>query len=138
MRLTVFRSAAVMAGVFLIHLLLSRAFDMYDRFPNFDIPMHFIGGFVAGMVGIALHVRLSGRGHARNASYPVAYHALFVLGIVMAIAVGWEFHEFVLDWYNREDVSWRLTQPSIADTMLDLLMGAIGGLMSVLAFRKQL
>lgn len=55
----------------------------------------------------------------------------FVIAVVALVAVGWEFFEFILDHTLRTNM-----QPSIADTMGDLLCGLIGGTMVAILKRK--
>ncbi len=45
-----------------------------------------------------------------------------ILGLTCLAAVVWEFTEFLVEqWFGIH------TQPSLADTLLDLLMGLLGG-----------
>lgn len=105
------------------------------RFTNFDAIMHFLGGFVIAMLGIAIHHAMTDKHHFK---VPRLYHLLFVLGFVMLIGVLWEFHEYILDqtlvvWYG-----WQKTQPSLGDTMADFLMDGIGGLVAYFVYKKEL
>jgi hypothetical protein len=34
--------------VFVFHVVVAECFDIYRVFPDFDMPMHFIGGFARG------------------------------------------------------------------------------------------
>jgi uncharacterized membrane protein YjdF len=128
---------AAMGGLYAANWVLSNAFDVYGRFPNFDVPMHYAGGFAAGMLAVAVHHETSGKEYLRR--IPWYYHAGFILGTVALIAVAWEFHEFVLDWLHGQqgNVFVRM-QPSIADTMGDMGLGLLGGASAFFAFRKQL
>ncbi|OGL66480.1 hypothetical protein A2856_02195 [Candidatus Uhrbacteria bacterium RIFCSPHIGHO2_01_FULL_63_20] len=123
--MTIARALAVMAAIYVAQIVLVESLDIYSRWPDFDVLMHFLGGAGAGLLGIALHERWTTRKHREE--LPRAYHGLFVIGVVMGIALAWEFHEFILDALNAGSEGWRLMQPSIADTMLDLLMGLVGG-----------
>ena len=124
-----------MAGVYLVNLA-ALPLGIYAAWTSFDVPMHALGGFVAGMLGIAVHHALTDKHHFQRT--PFWYHILFVTSFVVLVAVAWEFHEYLIDntlgaWYG-----WRPTQPSIGDTMLDLLMGAVGAVVSVFAFKSKL
>ena len=122
-------------AVIVVHIL-SIIFNFYGFWSSFDIPMHFAGGFVIGMLGIAIHHAVTDKHHFKN--LPAWYHYLFVLGFVILIGVAWEFHEYLIDntiglWYG-----WLPTQPSIGDTMLDLLLDGAGALVAVRIFKEKL
>lgn len=112
------------------------AVGTYDRIPDIDILMHFLGGFVIAMLAIAIHHRMTDKHHMQG--HPDWYHITFVLGFVMLIGVAWEFHEYVLDntavlWWG-----WPKNQLDLADTMLDFAMDAVGGLIAFSMFKKGL
>lgn len=103
---------------------------------HIDTPMHFLGGFVMGMLGIAIHHAEASRYHTRNC--PVWYHYTFVVGFAMLMGIAWEFHEYIFDqtinvWYNLPRA-----QPSVADTMKDFLMDWLGASLAFFWFKKQL
>lgn len=120
------------ASVYLINLI-ATAFGIYSVWPYFDIPMHFLGGLTVGLLGIALDKQLKEKSGMRMKTEARLHQFIFVLGFVMTVAVVWEFHEYINDhtigvwngWTNAQ-------QPSLGDTMKDLLMGGIGGSLSVL------
>lgn len=100
--------------------------DGYGRFYQIDIPMHLMGGFAMGMLGLAIHHQVAKKHH--NAKSPWWYHAGFVLGFAMLVGVAWEFHEYVMDqtvnaWFHIPP-----SQPSLGDTMKDLLDDLIGAM----------
>ncbi len=114
------RAAWAPVLVFSIHLVALLGFDLYRHFPDFDIPMHFIGG-----VAIAHFVGMSYRTAARMKLLGEPSAVMFppmILGLTSLAAVVWEFAEFIAD---RQFGT--LSQPSLADTLLDLLMGLFGG-----------
>lgn len=109
--------------------------DGYGRFNQIDIPMHLMGGFAVALLGLAIHHQVSTRHH--NAKSPWWYHYAFVIGFAMLIGVAWEFHEFILDqtvnfWYRLP-----MSQPSLTDTMKDLLDDWIGASVAFWMFYKQ-
>lgn len=121
-------------GVLLIHavLLMSGGYRIYQ----IDIPMHLLGGFAIGLLGLSIHHGVSTK--YKTAHTPLWYHYVFVLGFVMLVSVAWEFHEYILDntinlWYN-----FPLSQPSLGDTMKDFLNDGIGGSIAFFAFKKRL
>lgn len=120
--------------VLLFHGLLLMT-DGYGRFHQIDIPMHLMGGFAMALFGLAIHHQVSTRHH--NAKSPWWYHYAFVIGFAMLIGVVWEFHEFALDqtinlWYRLP-----ISQPSLTDTMKDLLDDWIGASVAFWVFYKQ-
>lgn len=101
-----------------------------------DTPMHFLGGFVMGMLGIAIHHVEASRYHTRRSS--IWYHYTFVVGFAMLIGIAWEFHEYIFDqtvnvWYHLP-----MSQVSLADTMKDFLMDWLGASVAFFLLRKQL
>ncbi len=106
------------------------------RIPQIDTPMHFLGGFVMAMLGLAIHHGVASRYHTKHS--PAWYHYTFVIGFAMLVGVAWEFHEYVLDqtinaWYNLP-----LSQLSLTDTMKDFLMDWLGASVAFVALKKQL
>jgi hypothetical protein len=126
---------ALLLVIYLGNVALSRWFDVYGRLPWFDIPMHLLGGFVVGMLAISIQQRaLAGK---QGRGLPFWYQSLFVIGIVMTVAVIWEWHEFVLDWIHQDQNGWARLQPTNADTMKDLFDGFVGGWVSIGIFLQR-
>lgn len=121
-------------GVVVLAQIIALFTGLYGLYPNFDIPMHFSGGFVMGMLGLAIHHQMASPAHNR---YHHLHHVLFVLGFTMLIAVAWEFHEYLIDETIGKWNGWGKTQLSLGDTMLDLLLGGIGSLVAFAVFRKK-
>ena len=122
--------------LFVIFLHILGLVFIYPAWSEFDVIMHFLGGFAMALFGLAIHHEITDKHHDRKE--PIWYHYLFVIGFVMLVAVAWEFHEYLLDntlvqWYG-----WAPTQLSLADTMIDFLMGLIGGTTAYLIFKKSL
>ena len=108
-------------SVFTFHVIAVVGWDIYSRFPDFDIPMHFLGGvaityFLGGCYRTARQFELLG--NPEKVLYPVT-----VFGLTCVAAVVWEFAEFLMD--RRFGTH---SQPSLDDTLLDLLMGMSGGI----------
>lgn len=125
------RAAWAPVLVFVIHLVALLGFDIYNRFSEFDIPMHFAGGVaIAYFFGVcyreAAQLGLLGQPSA-NVFPPM------ILGLTSLAAVVWEFAEFVAD--QQFGVH---TQPGLADTLLDLLMGLLGGIVVIAGMRRQM
>ena len=129
-----YKLAFIGIGVVVLAQIVALVFGLYGLFPNFDIPMHFGGGFVMGILGIAIHHQMASPSHNRLHHL---HHVLFVLGFTMLIAVAWEFHEYIIDETIGKWNGWGKTQLSLGDTMLDLLLGGVGSLTAFSVFRKQ-
>ena len=117
---TLRRGAWAPVLVFSIHVIGAAVFHVYRRIPDFDVPMHFFGGVaIAYFFGAAYRAGLESKllGEPSRVVFP-----LVVIGWTCLAAVIWEFSEFI------SDATWKThTQPSLDDTMLDLLMGLLGG-----------
>ena len=123
------------ASVLILHVVLTFS-GAYWSVNHLDKPMHFLGGFVMGLLGLAIHHAVASRHHTHHV--PIWYHALFVIGFAMLVGVAWEFHEYLLDntlvvWYD-----WPKSQLSLSDTMGDFAMDFLGAAVAFLAFRKRL
>ena len=107
-------------AVFGVHLVASALFDAYNRWPPFDIPMHFMGG-----VAIALFMS-----RCVLAVFPAIdrlergrlLDALLVTTLTISAAVSWEFAEFALDRLSGSNI-----QIGLGNTMQDLAFGIVGG-----------
>jgi hypothetical protein len=108
------------ALVFIFHLVLIFAFDLYDLWPDLDIVMHFLGGASIALSSLFFTAYLQRTKRLGHISPVVKF--LFVISLVAIVAVFWEFAEFALDHLAR--IRW---QGDLNDTLLDLAMGLIGG-----------
>jgi len=114
------------ASVYVVHVVAARGFRAYQRFPQFDVPMHLLGG-----VAIAYFFHTAALNGARLgclAPYHRLTHLILVFGLTCAAALGWEFWEFLSDRY--------LGSHSLGDrndTLLDLLLGVLGGVSFLIA-----
>ena len=121
MLLSLRQAAWAPVAVLTIHVVASVGWNIYHWLPDFDIPMHFAGGlaiayFFGGCYRVAMQFGLLGS--PSQVVYP-----LTVFGLTCAAAVVWEFAEFLAD--HRFGIR---SQTSLADTLLDLLMGMLGGI----------
>lgn len=117
------------AVVFLFDILVGHIFDVYTLWPPFDIPMHFLGGASMGMTALLL-MRLcqqSGWLSVQNKFVSLSISVCFV----SLMATLWEFAEFISD-----HTLGTLMQPSLPDTMLDMFLGLLGGLVAWTIFHQ--
>jgi len=111
--------------ILLVLHLIAMKFHLYWLFDWFDILMHGLGGIVVGLFMAALLVKVK----------PVLkkHLGLFIFLILAGtVLVGllWESLELFLDLYMKTTIH----QPSVSDTILDLIMDGAGALVaSVLA-----
>lgn len=111
------------------------AVGLYDVWQWLDIPMHFLGGVAMGMFGIALWMAAVEDIRFKK-SFLRQLHwwmiPLFVIGFVAIIGIAWEWYEFLFDiWFDTI-----VRQPSLGDTMVDLLLDLVGAFTAVLLFHK--
>jgi hypothetical protein len=107
------------SGVFAVHVALLGAFDAYTLLPALDMLMHFIGGVVMAFFIHRTSLNASRLG-VIGPHHPVT-HWLLVFSATCAVAMFWEFAEFTLD-----QILGTHSQPSLDDTMSDLLFGTMG------------
>ncbi|MBI5728799.1 MAG: hypothetical protein HY983_00945 [Candidatus Magasanikbacteria bacterium] len=87
-----------------------------------DIYLHIVGGMSVAAAGIVA-LRVAERGGWVKINRVFAAFFL-VVALVMAAAVTWEFYEFLHDYFYGTHF-----QPNNADTMKDLFMGTVGGIL---------
>ncbi|MAG11168.1 hypothetical protein CMI44_02555 [Candidatus Pacearchaeota archaeon] len=107
-------------GVFFFSLFIDYAFNAYVLFPWVDIPMHLLGGVSVGYMSV-LFLRF----FREENLLIIKNKFIFVLIVVFSvsfIAILWEFWEFLTDYFFQVS-----SQPGLEDTMLDFLMGMLGG-----------
>ncbi len=117
---TVRRVGWLPIAVFLAHEVCAHVVDGYRLWPSVDIPLHFFGG-----LAIAFFVS----GAIRTFSYhgvikqpDTLVHLALVLSAACTAAVFWEFAEWTAD-----NTLGTTCQVGLDDTILDLLMGVVGG-----------
>ncbi len=117
--------------LYLFQYLAQVFFHIYFRYPNFDIPMHFLGGVTMALTGYSLLTIAEEQKWLAIKKKSVSL--LFVVMFVVFIAVLWEFHEFLSDQFLGTN-----TQPSNFDTMKDLFLGMLGSFLTgiFLIFKK--
>lgn len=112
--------------VFLVHVVISRAWGAYGAWPALDMPMHLLGGVaIAFFLWEALGQR----------QVPSLLGELSVLGrtllafcAVCTSASFWEFAEWSSDYLGVTHA-----QVGLDDTMLDMFLGIVGGVVFLAA-----
>ncbi len=111
--------------VFLAHELCAHGLDAYRRWPSVDIPLHLFGGLaIAYFLGGGLRI-LEARGILRP--LPAWVRMGLIFGGVNSIALLWELAEWMADHLLGTHC-----QLGLGDTLLDLLLGMLGGLLYLL------
>ena len=123
---------------FLFLHIFATIYHLYWLFPWFDIPMHFLGGFLLAIIFFYFwrfaHISI-GTGVS---SVPNVFVALVLtLGFVALIGVFWEFYEFLRDFYLLTGGKISVFQNSFADTVKDLFFDLVGGTTAFAIFYKR-
>ncbi len=121
----ILRAFAPPTALFVFHVLAIYILNIYVLIPSFDIPMHFFGGVTIGLTVMSLYRLL------REAKILLLLPTWLVAGIgtavVVLVATLWEFAEF-----SADVLLGTVMQAGLADTMLDMFLGMVGGLCTIL------
>ena len=110
--------------VFVFDLFAWLYLGIYDIFPWFDIPMHVIGGIAIGFAYFFSLRYFDEEGMIKSNPF---FNALFVISLVGLTAVLWEFL-----WFSLEFVFSIIPKGNLEDTLLDLTLGILGGMVAVI------
>lgn len=98
--------------------------DVYAVWPAFDIPMHFVGGLTIAFVALRCVDVFVERGLIQRLNRVVEW--VLVFGLTAVAVVHWEFAEWLVDALFAVG-----SQRSLDDTILDMLLGLVGGIVVV-------
>ncbi len=119
--------------IFFLHILALANF-WYWTIWWFDIMMHFLGGFWAAALFFYLNLRLSFLSTdnliINNLIFKNLIIIILALSFVSFVAVCWEFYEFLYDVFISAGGYYMLAQQGLADTIVDLFFGLLGGLIA--------
>ncbi len=107
-------------AVFVAHVILSLAFNGYQRIPGLDIPMHLLGGMAIAFFFSRLLDILGDYTIVERVDGLL--RAIFLMALTATAAVLWEFAEYISDHSLGTQV-----QLDLEDTLLDMLFGILGG-----------
>lgn len=107
--------------------------SFYLHYKWWDSTIHFFKGMFVGFVGISLFKHWIPMQARNNVSTGILF--LFVLSLAVSLSVLWEIYEFVGDLTLTDTMQ----RGGNKDTMLDLLCGLAGGLITAVysLFRKK-
>ncbi len=118
------------------------AIGWYEKYEWIDVPMHFFGGVVAGLLVIgSIDISIKRVQIVfKNRLLVAGIWWLVIMGGVALIATAWEFHETLMDLARDTNPLHALLtenvhgyhQPNVIDTMIDYVMGFIGGTVAVI------
>lgn len=109
--------------LFVLHVILITAINIYAIWPDFDIPMHFMGGLTMGITALNL-LRLAEKEKWMQINKKVV-SLLMVVCFVALIVILWECAEWMSDHYFGS-----FMQAGLDDTMLDMVLGVCGSLVA--------
>lgn len=115
------------ALVFLIHLIAAKILNLYMRFPNMDIPFHYLGGLSIAYTSAQILSHLEKKIITTRLNRMI--FLLLILSLTATAAVFWEFAEFIGDQLFHTNI-----QVSLANTMQDQFLGILGGMTMVLIY----
>ena len=105
--------------VFMVNGIFDKA-GIYVAVVWIDMPMHFLGGASIAVAGISFLAFLKKRGVINE--LPFWVRTFFLISFVAFAAVSWELWEFFLDYVMHSRA-----QVDLPDTMVDMLLGLLGG-----------
>jgi hypothetical protein len=107
-------------AVFVAHVVLSLAFNGYQRITGLDIPMHLLGGMAIAFFFSRLLDILGDYTIVERVDGLL--RAIFLIALTATAAVLWEFAEYISDHSFGTRA-----QGGLEDTLLDMLLGILGG-----------
>ena len=120
---------ALIVAIFMAFLhVAATMFFLYSFYWWFDIPLHFLGGFCAGLISLYFYSHLR-RGNASGGAIAGVLLAA-ILGTV-AVGLGWEVFEY------SAGITFNTVGNHALDTFKDLIMDILGGYVAYLYFIAQ-
>ena len=104
--------------VFIFYVVAAKVFDAYLRFPNLDMPTHFLGG---AAITYFYFTSLRELQHVLG-RIPISILAIAAFGLTAVTAVVWEFLE-----YGSDLIFGTKMNLGVPDTLSDLFFGLFGG-----------
>lgn len=142
-------SQTMLNFIIFVGIVFGSYFGLFDKVSWFDNLTHFNAGLVCAVFGYDFAFIIQ---HKKGSCAPTLA-AIFGLMFALSIAVGWEFYEYAMDTLHGTNL--QLAQPvegivydpvlgsgfyGLKDTMTDLIMNTIGGLVGmvgIILYRKK-
>ncbi|RJQ31311.1 hypothetical protein C4572_02670 [Candidatus Parcubacteria bacterium] len=105
--------------------------SLYWKLLWLDALMHLLGGTLVGAFFIWWGYFSGKLDLPKNSTL---FLVVFTLGGVALVGVLWEFYEFVIDKLVTKDNHISIFQPGLVDTLQDLFLDLVGGLLVGLKF----
>lgn len=116
----------IVLGFLYLSLYLGEIQNFYIIFGWWDVFLHTVSGFILGVLGLALVNTLNENQVSIQLS--PGFVAIFAVTFAMSIGVFWEIFEFIMDTV----FGLNMQKSGIVDTMTDLIVDAIGAIVSAL------
>jgi hypothetical protein len=126
MKLILWKESIMIGLVVLVLHVLALKFYLYWTVMWFDIPMHFLGGFLIGLIVIAIIKRVQ---LALQKSDEILNKWLLFISVILAVLVvglTWELWELFVGFTD--------VLLDKADTVMDVVMDLIGGFTAILYY----
>ena len=131
--------------IIFIGIVIGSYFGFFDKFSWFDNFMHIMSGLVCAVFGYDFACIIQ----RKKGQCAATLAALFSIMFALSIAVGWEFYEFLMDYFHgtnlqlskagNETAMFDLSKYhneygylGLVDTMTDMMMNAIGGIIGMI------
>ena len=113
----------------------------YSSHQWFDIPMHFAGGLAIGLLALAIwEVCIDSIVFHKTVTsfWRTLVYLVGIVGLVTIVGVAWEVYEFLFDtWASAASMEFRPAQMGLGDTMADLCLDMLGGILAFAIGRKR-
>lgn len=100
--------------------------NLYDKISYYDTIMHTLSGVFEAYIAI----------YIINKSNNKLQDIIFILGFVSLISLGWEIFEFTSSNLLGTDPQ-KVELTGVTDTMKDLIVALLGGIVTILFYRRK-
>lgn len=136
-----FRNALLTITTLMVVHLVFVVTGLYEVQKWIDVPMHFWGGVGIGLLALAIWDATIQKITFQKSLKPVWKMLVYfvgILGVVVLVGVFWEWYEFIFDTIMRMyGTGYAPAQMGIGDTMADLALDTLGGLLAFTLFRNR-
>jgi hypothetical protein len=111
----------------LTDLTIGRLGGVYDLLPWYDKALHFSDAFLIAMIAFVMVYLAHFIGHSRRRPW---IDAVIILLLTIGMGAAWEVGEYLVDRFLGRATQGAPQMPPLDDTMQDLLLDGIGGLIA--------